>query len=71
MYVCDIIFNKKVAKFRRKKTKYGFLMIYQVLKNIKKNSEKNKPSSLIVMILQYIKNLRLNFFYNTIELYGK
>ena len=27
-----------------------------------KNNEKNKPSSLIVMILQYAKNLWLNFF---------
>ena len=27
-----------------------------------KNSEKNKPSSLIVMILQYTKSLQLKFF---------
>ena len=30
-----------------------------------KISEKNKPSSFIIMILQYTKNLLLNFFYNT------
>ena len=31
----------------------------------KKRSEKEKPSSLIVMILQYTKNLWLNSFYNS------
>ena len=36
--------------------------------NIQKSSEKNKPSSLIVMILQCTKNLHLKFFlqYNDI-----
>ena len=50
--------NQKLAKFARKKTKYGFFIL-GARKHSKKNSEKNKPSSLIVMISQYTKNLRL------------
>ena len=62
-------FNKRLAKFARKRTTYVFFMIYCVLDNTIKNTElKNKPSSLIVMILQYTKNLSLKFFsqYNDI-----
>ena len=57
--------NKKVVKFARKRTKYGFFMIYQVLRQRSKKKtdcEKNKLSFFIVMILKYTKNLRLNFF---------
>ena len=62
--VCVYYFlNIKLEKFRRKKTTYGFFMIYLVLDDIvKKEMKKNKPSSLIVMILQCIKDLCLKLF---------
>ena len=54
--------NKKLAKFTRKRTKYEFFMILLGAKqHSNEKNEKNKPSSWIVMILQYTKNLELNF----------
>ena len=55
--------NEKLAKFARKKIKYGFLHdLLGARQHSQKSSEKNKPSSLIIMILQYTKNLQLKCF---------
>ena len=55
--------NEKLAKFARKKTKYGFFHdLLGARQHSKKSSGKNEPSSLTIMILQYIKNLWLKFF---------
>ena len=69
MYVCVISLIRNWPKFSRKMTKYGFSMIHWVLGNIVKKIVTKKPSSLIVMILQYTKNLQFKFIveYNDIR----
>ena len=62
VYMCYFS-NKKLAKFARKKNQiWIFHDLLGARQHSQKNSEKNKPSSLIVMILQYTKNLCLKFF---------
>ena len=61
--------NKKLAKFARKRTKYEFFPdLLGTRQHSQKSSGKNNPSSLIVLILQFTKNLRMKFFikYNDI-----
>ena len=55
--------NKILAKFCKKKDQiWIFHDLLGARQHYQKNSEKNKPSSLIVMILQFAKNLKLKIF---------
>ena len=49
--------NKKLAKFGKKDHIWIIYVLIGARQHSQKGSEKNKPSFLIVMILQYTKNL--------------
>ena len=62
VYMCYFS-NKEFAKFARKKNQiWIFHDLLSARQHSQKSSENNKPSSLIIMILQYTKNLQLKFF---------
>ena len=68
MHVCVTFLIKNWPNSKEKDQIWIFHDLLGARQHSLKRSEKNKPSSLIVMILQYIKNIQLKRFsqYNDI-----
>ena len=62
MYVCVTSLIRNWSNLQKKNQIWIFHDLIIARQYSQKNSEKNKPSSLIVMILQITKNLWLKFF---------
>ena len=62
VYICVTSLIRDWPNCKKKDQIWIFHDLLGARHHSQKSNEKNKPSPLIVMILQYTKNLRLKFF---------
>ena len=62
MYVCVTLLMRNWPNLQEKDQMWIFHDLLGAREHSQKSNEKNKPASLIVMILQYTKNIWLKLF---------